>query len=148
MIIGAPRAAERLHYGVPQLDDIQAYGFELAKARNLRVAVKGMGELVQVRPDLAEMPEKPRQLFAFDWRPAHRARAGAPERERPQIGPDAEASLSCRLVDLRPFFCGAPNRDKTSSRVVDASPAPATVPRFSAEDSQPRSSRHASLRLH
>jgi hypothetical protein len=79
MITGAPRAAERLHQGVAQFFSIPAYGFELAKARNLRVAIKGMGKLIEVRPDLAEMPEKPRQLLALDRRPAHRARAGSAE---------------------------------------------------------------------
>ena len=79
MITGAPRAAERLHQGVPQLADLLADGTSSARPGTFAVAVKGIGELVEVRADLAEMPQKPRQLLALDRRAAHRARAGTAE---------------------------------------------------------------------
>ena len=72
MITGLPRAAQRLHQGVPQLADLLAHGAQLGKARNPPAAVKGMGKLVDVRSDLAQMPQEPRQLLALDRRAAHR----------------------------------------------------------------------------
>src|ERR1700726_4261988 len=124
MITGLPRAAQRLHQGVPQLAYVLAHGGQLGETRNPPAAVKGMGKLVDVRSDLAQMPQEAGQLLALDRRAAHRPGTGAAERQGAQIGPDAEAGLRCRAVDRRAFFCGAPNGDKGGLRVADASAAP------------------------
>ena len=116
--------AKRLHEGVPQLADLLSDGVQFVEARNPPLAIKGMGKLVEVRPDLAQMAQKPGQFLPLDRWPPHGSGTGAAQRQGPQIGSDAESGLPCRVVDFRPFFGGAPNGDKAILRVADAFPAP------------------------
>src|SRR5712692_10448464 len=70
MITGVPRAAQRLHEGVTQFADVQAHRHQLRQTGQSLVPVIGVGKLVEVGADLAEMAKEPRQFLAFDRRAA------------------------------------------------------------------------------
>ena len=90
-----------------------------------RVAVVCVGELVDVRADLAEMAEEPRQLLAFDRRAADGAGAGIAEGQGAHKSADAQTGLVGSGLDRDPFLLGAPYRgNELGSRVLDPLPAP------------------------
>src|ERR1700685_2436763 len=115
---------KRRHEGVPQLSDLPAHGVQLVCAGNAAIAVIGMGKLVKVRPDLAQMTQKPGELLALDRRASHGAGTGAAESQGAQISPNAEANPGRRSVDDRMVFRGTTERDWYALGVGAPPPAP------------------------
>ncbi|MEL4382970.1 hypothetical protein AAEH94_23350, partial [Shewanella algae] len=80
----------------------------------------GVGNLVKVGADFAEMAEEPGQLLALDRRAADSARAGAAERRGTQIGADGEAGFGGSFGYRRTLLSGAANGDKGLLRIFNA----------------------------
>ena len=91
--------------------------------RRALMLIKGPGDLVDVRSDLSQFAQQPRQLRLLHRRLSHRARPCASRQHSARKGSDAHAGFPCRRVELLELLRSEADRKWLRFRVGNLAPA-------------------------
>src|SRR5580704_1884515 len=119
-MITAKRPKERCAHRADILPDRRQF----RPARQGAGGMNSLGDLIDVRANLAELPEEPHKLRPLDRGPADGTRSWIAKGHGPQKGADAKAGLCGPCLNSQPFVLGAAQVDKPLSRVLHAHAPP------------------------